>query len=123
MKEFLHRELSYRVVGALFKVHNYLGPGLLESAYESALVIELRRLGLFVDQQQVFPLFYEGECAGAYIADLVVEKKIIIELKSVKHLNGTMEAQLLNYLRLSGIRVGYLVNFFTHRLNFKRMVL
>jgi GxxExxY protein len=55
MKEFLQRELSYKVVGALFKVHNYLGLGLLESAYESALVIELKRLGLFVDQQKVYP--------------------------------------------------------------------
>ena len=71
----------------------------------------------------VYPVYYEGEMAGAYVADMVVESKVILELKSVKELNGTMEAQLLNYLRLSGIRVGYLVNFRNCRMEFERRVL
>ncbi len=122
MAEYLFKELSYTVVGALYSVHNILGPGLLESAYEGALVIECRRLNLTVEQQKVYPVYYKGELAGAYIADLVVEGKVILELKSVSKLTAVMEAQLINYLRLSGIRVGYLVNFNGSRVDFKRFV-
>jgi GxxExxY protein len=122
MAEYLFKELSYTVVGALYSVHNILGPGLLESAYEGALVIECRRLGLQVEQQKVYPVYYKGELAGAYIADLVVEGSLILELKSVQKLSPVMEAQLLNYLRLSGLRVGYLVNFQSTRVEFKRFV-
>ncbi len=122
MAEYLFKELSYTVVGALYSVHNILGPGLLESAYEGALVIECRRLNLTVEQQKVYPVYYKGELAGAYIADLVVEGKVILELKSVSKLTPVMEAQLINYLRLSGLRVGYLVNFNGSRVDFKRFV-
>ncbi len=122
MAEYLFKELSYTVVGALYSVHNILGPGLLESAYEGALVIECRRLNLAVEQQKVYPVYYKGELAGAYIADLVIEGKLILELKSVSKLTPVMEAQLINYLRLSGIRIGYLVNFNGSRVEFKRFV-
>ena len=118
----LHKELSDSVIGAAMKVHNYLGPGLLESAYEGALIIELKNRGLNVERQVVYPLYYLGELAGAYVADLVVDGKIILELKSVKELTGTMEAQLINYLRLSKVPVGYLVNFRNERVEWKRRV-
>ena len=123
-REFLHKELSYQVLGAVFKVHNYLGGGLLESAYEGALVIQLKKLGLSFERQKVYPLYYEGECAGAYVADLVIEDKIILELKCVKRFHPVMEAQLLNYLRLSGVEIGYLVNFYyDEKVRYRRMVL
>ena len=118
----LHKELSDSVIGAAMKVHNYLGSGLLESAYEGAMVIELHHRGLSVSRQEVFPLFYEGELAGAYVADIVVEKKVILELKSVQVLTPVMDAQLINYLRLSKVPVGYLVNFHGCRLEFRRRV-
>ena len=86
MSVLIHKELSDQVLGAVFSVHNVLGPGLLESAYEGALVIELKHRGLAFDRQQVYPLSYKGELAGAYIADLVVENIIILELKSVQAL-------------------------------------
>ena len=111
------------MLGAVFKVHNYLGPGLLESTYEGVMVIELKKRGLDVRRQVVYPLFYEGEMAGAYVADLVVEGKMILELKSVKELNSNMEAQLLNYLRLSKVSLGYLINFRNTRVEWKRRVL
>ena len=123
MAALLHKDLSDKVLGALFSVHNILGPGLLESAYEGALVIEFKHLDIPFSRQKVFPLLYKGEMAGAYIADIVADGKIIVELKAVNSLNANMEAQLLNYLRLSGIRVGYLVNFRNSRLEWKRMVL
>ena len=123
MAEILHKELSRTVIGAAMKVHNSLGPGLLESAYEGALVIELERRGLSVGRQVVSPLIYEGEMAGAYVADIVVENTVILELKSVKALSPVMEAQLINYLRLSRIPVGYLINFNRSRMVYRRRVL
>ena len=123
MSKLVYKELSDRVLGAMFKVHNRLGPGLLESAYEGACAIEFRHCGLEVERQVVYPLYYEGELAGAYVADMVVDDKIILELKSVKALTPVMEAQLLNYLRLSGLPVGYLVNFRNERVEWNRRVL
>ena len=118
----LHKTLSDSVLGMAFSVHNILGPGLLESAYEGALVIELAHAGIPFERQKVYPLYYKGELAGAYIADLVVDNSIILELKSVKALGSTMEAQLINYLRLSGVPVGYLLNFRNTRVEWKRFV-
>jgi len=122
MAQMLYPELSRKVLGACFAVHNALGPGLLESAYEGALVIELRRLSLSFQRQAIYPLYYRGELAGAYVADLVVEETIILELKSVQKLTPVMEAQLINYLRLSGVPVGYLVNFAGERAVWQRLV-
>ena len=123
MSKLIHGELSDEVLGGVFKVHNRLGPGLLESAYEGACEIEFRCRGLSVERQTVYPLYYEGELAGAYVADMVVEGKIILELKAVKVLTPVMDAQLINYLRLSRIEVGYLVNFRNERVEWKRRVL
>ena len=123
MSKLMYKELSDLVLGGVFKVHNKLGPGLLESAYEGACEIEFRRRGLTVERQVVYPLYYEGELAGAYVADMVIAGKIILELKSVKVLSASMEAQLINYLRLSEIPVGYLVNFCNERVEWKRRVL
>jgi len=123
MGRILHKVLSDSIIGAAFKVHRVLGPGLLESAYEAALCIELKRCRLSLGRQVVYPLYYEGELASAYVADMVVEGKIILELKSVKALNAAMEAQLLNYLKLSGVPVGYLINFQNCRMEFQRRIL
>lgn len=122
MSVLIHKELSDTVLGAVFSVHNVLGPGLLESAYEGALVIELKHRGLRFERQQVFPLYYKGELAGAYVADLVVENTVLLELKSVQVLTPVMEAQIINYLRLSGVPVGYLINFNGTRVEWKRFV-
>lgn len=101
MSNIIEKELSNKVLGAAFAIHNSLGPGLLESAYEGAIVIEFKHLGLNISRQHVYPVYYRGELAGAYIADMVVEGKIILELKSVTQFSPAMEAQLLNYLKLS----------------------
>ena len=122
MAQLLFPDLSENVLGACFAVHNALGPGLLESAYEGALVIELGCRGLSYERQAVYPVHYRGQLAGAYVADLVVEGTIILELKSVQRLTGVMEAQIINYLRLSGVPVGYLVNFNGQRVAWQRFV-
>jgi GxxExxY protein len=122
MEYIIEKELSARVLDAAFAVHRFLGPGLLEAAYEGAYAVELLSHGLEVARQVVYPVTYKGEYIGAYIADMVVGNTVIVELKSVTKLNGIMEAQLLNYLRLSGLPVGYLINFCNSRLEWRRFV-
>ena len=100
-----------------------LGPGFLEKVYENALLIELRERGLKTEKQVPIGVEYKGHSVGEYIADLLVEKKVIIELKTVENITSLHEAQLLNYLKARGIKVGLLVNFQNKKAQIKRMVL
>ena len=123
MSKLIHYELSNKVLSCAFEVHKILGLGLLESCYEEALVVEFKRAGIPFQRQAVYSLCYKGQYIGGYIADLVVDDKIVLELKSVSALCDANVSQLLNYLRLSKCRVGYLMNFNASRLQFKRYVL
>lgn len=106
-----------QIVDAAMKVHSALGPGLLESAYEACLVHELRSRGLRVAVQVALPVVYEGmKVELGYRLDLVVEEAVIVELKAQARLLAVHEAQLLSYLKLSGYRVGLLINFHASRL-------
>ena len=120
--KIIHQSLSEKVLGMAFKIHNILGPGLLEHCYQEAFCIELKKNGVLFEREKVFSLFYIGEYIGGYRADLVVDNKIILELKSVKELNPCMEAQIINYLRLSKVPVGYLMIFIGRRVVWKRFV-
>ena len=105
-------ELSTKIIGLAIKVHRNLGPGLLESAYEECLYYELVTAGIFVEKQKPLPLVYENvrlECG--YRIDLFVEKKLIVEIKSKETMHDLFIAQTLTYLRLSGCRLGLLMNF------------
>ena len=103
---------SRQILDAAFKVHSALGPGLLEHAYEACLAHELRSQGLRVETQFPLPIIYDGQLIElAYRADLLVERRILVELKTVRHLLPVHEAQLLSYLRLSNYRLGLLINF------------
>jgi GxxExxY protein len=107
-------ELSGIVISKAFKVHQVLGPGLLESAYEKCLMYELSKAGLEVSRQQEIPLIYERikiDCS--YRADLIVNNEVLIELKSVPFIIDIHVAQTLTYLRLSGINLGLIINFNT----------
>ena len=105
-------EMATVVVDAAYKLHTALGPGLLESAYEALLIYELRKRGLRVVSQQPMPLIYDGvEMDVGYRADLVVEDKVIVELKSVERMAAVHYKQLLTYLRVSDRRLGLLINF------------
>ncbi len=104
--------ITRRIVGAAIEVHRTLGPGLLESAYQACLAFELRQLGFKVEEQKPLPVAYKTvklECG--YRMDLVVDDSVIVEVKAVDELAPIHEAQLLSYLRLSGIHVGLLLNF------------
>ena len=122
MTEIINKKLSDKVIGIAYLVHNSLGPGLLESAYEKAFCVGLSHAGISFERQKPYHLHFLGEQVCTYVADLVIENSLIIEAKSVSQLTSEMEAQLINYLRLSGIEVGYLINFRGTRLVFSRFV-
>ena len=107
-------DITYNIIGAIYKVYAALGPGLLESVYEEALTYQLEMNGLKVERQVHVPIFYEGkQLADDLRLDLLVEGQIIVELKAVKELLDTHYKQLLTYLRLSNLHIGLLVNFQT----------
>ncbi|HOY85798.1 MAG TPA: GxxExxY protein [Candidatus Syntrophosphaera sp.] len=114
MDKMTENDLGYQIRGACFKVYNELGPGLLESAYEAALALELGSLGLSVETQVPINVLYRGlELGTSYRIDILVEGKVLIELKSVEKLSDLHHKQLLTYLKLANIKLGYLVNFNT----------
>jgi len=119
----IYKELAYKVVGCCLNVHSELGPGLLEQCYHNALYYELKSEGFSSGYNVPYNVFYKGEQVGEYFADLVVENKIVIELKSVKILSEVHVAQLLNYLHISKCRLGLLVNFQGRYLEWRRMVI
>ncbi|HSJ68306.1 MAG TPA: GxxExxY protein [Anditalea sp.] len=105
-------ELSYQIIGLAIDLHSHIGPGLLESTYENALVYDLREAGMEVIQQVPMPFVYKKiKMDVGYRIDILVENKIIIEVKSIETLSPVHSAQLLTYLRLSGLKLGILLNF------------
>ena len=112
--EIEENEISYKVRGAIFNVYNNLGSGLLESAYEEALRIELEKVGCNVRTQVTLPMVYEGvTIPNAYRVDMLVDDKVIIEIKAATSLPEVFFAQLMTYLKLTGKKLGFLVNFKT----------
>ena len=104
--------ISYQIRGAIYEVYKALGPGLLESVYEEALTYELQKRGLKVERQREVPIHYDGQLLGTSLRlDMLVEDKVIIELKSVKELQDVFFKQTLTYLRLTNLHLGILVNF------------
>lgn len=111
-KAFKHKEITDKILYAFFKkVYHQLGYGFLEKVYENAMASELRRMGLQVEQQARIAVYYEGEIVGEYFANLLVENKVIVELKATRVISEDHEAQLLNYLRATPYEVGLLLNF------------
>ena len=107
-------EISYQVIGAIYKVYNELGPGLLESVYEAALCYQLRKDGLKVENQVKLPVMYDGHVLPVDLRlDVLVEDKVIVELKSVEEMKAVYGKQLLTYLKISHLKLGLLVNFDT----------
>ena len=107
-------EISYKVIGAIYKVYNELGPGLLESVYEAALCYQLRKDGLKVENQVKLPVMYDGHVLPVDLRlDVLVEDKVIVELKSVSEMKAVYGKQLLTYLKISHLKLGLLVNFDT----------
>ena len=116
------KELTEKVIGCAFTVHNRMGFGFLESVYEKCLLIELRKCGIAAEAQKSITVFYEGEEVGHFVADLLVEDTVIVELKSVRGLNTAHEIQLVNYLTATGKPVGLLLNFGEKKVEVARKV-
>jgi len=111
---YSENQLSEIIITQAMSIHTVLGPGLLESAYEKVLVFTLRTKGLYIETQKLIPLIYQNQVIGeAYRADIVVERKVLIELKSVKELEPIHLKQTLTYIRLSGLKLGLVINFNT----------
>jgi GxxExxY protein len=107
----LAADLTEQIIGCAIEVHRHLGPGLLESVYESALCVELRSVGLAFTRQVGVPVFYKGELIAEHRPDLIVRDEVIVEIKSVERFNPVFLAQMLTYLRITGLHVGLVLNF------------
>jgi GxxExxY protein len=103
--------LTEKIIGCAIEVHRQLGSGLLEATYESALCVELEAVGLHFKRQVNYPIEYKGRVIGDYRLDLIVEDKVIVEVKSVERFDPVFEAQVLTYLKVTGIKIGVLINF------------
>ena len=113
------KDLTHLVIGCAMKVHSHFGPGFLEEVYKNALVHELQKSGVQYKKEVGLEVMYDGVCVGHYQADIIVEEKLILELKSVNTLVPKHEAQLVNYLSATKINDGLLLNFGTQSLQFK----
>jgi len=116
-------ELSRRVIGCAMRVHGALGCGFLESVYENAFAIELQKKGILFQRQVRLLVEYRDVIVGTYCADVIIENKLLLELKALKPLDNTCKAQLLNYLKASNIPIGLLINFGSKSLQIKRMII
>ncbi|XAL98239.1 GxxExxY protein [Phycisphaeraceae bacterium D3-23] len=113
-------ELTRQIIGCAYQVHNTLGGGFMESVYQRAMAIELAKLGLSGLLEKKIPVHYESQLVGEFKADIVVENRVIIELKAVETLAKIYEVQLVNYLVATGIPIGLLINFSPERVDVKR---
>jgi len=121
--ELLFKEEVYRVVGCAMEVLNTLGHGLLEKPYENALVVEFQQQEIPYAQQPRFPVIYKSVNVGEYIPDLIVFDKIIVDTKAIEQIGNNEKAQIINYLKITVLRVGLLLNFKHVKLEWERIIL
>jgi len=122
-KDLLYNDLTRTIIGAAMEVHSNLGPGFLESVYEAAMAIEFNLQKVSYECQKAIPVMYKGEKAKDFFCDFLVGHKVLVELKALKTVTNTEEAQILNYLKATGLKVGLLINFGEQALKYKRLVL
>jgi GxxExxY protein len=122
MVEILFKELSYAVVGAAMEVHRALGGGFLEAVYQAALAYEFKLRNIPFEEQVHLPVYYKGQLVGEYIADFVIDGKIILEIKAVAEIKEAHRAQAINYLAATGFELAILLNFGAEKLQHERLV-
>jgi GxxExxY protein len=118
----IHGDITERIISACFEVADELGSGFVESVYEKALAITLKQNGLKIKYQHPIKVIFRNECVGEFFADILVEDKVIVELKATKALLVEHSAQVINYLNATGIDVGLLVNFGPPKIEYRRLV-
>ena len=117
----LHQELTNKILKACYIVHNELGCGFFEKVYQEALAIQMTEMGIPFEREKQLPITYHGKVLNCeYLADFVVDNKVIVELKAVTEMSTVFEAQTINYLKATGIKVGLLINFGVTQLQIKR---
>ena len=121
-EKILYKDLSYKIVGLAMEVHSKLGYGFLEKVYENAMMVLLRREGIHAKQQAPITVYFDGEVVGDYYADILVEDKIILELKAIEKITDVHRAQTLNYLKATGLHLAILLNFGKEKLKYERLV-
>ena len=115
MKE---NDISYKVRGIAFKIHKEIGPGLFESVYEEIMYYELKKAGFNVERQKVVPIYWDGKkMERGFRADLIVENKVIVEIKSVENIPKVYYKQIATYVKLTGLKLGLMINFFEDDIN------
>jgi GxxExxY protein len=119
----LHRDLVFRVVGCAFEVIKEVGHGLHEKPYENALVLAFKDSGIAVQQQAVYPILFKARQVGEYVPDLIADNAVIIDTKVIDRITDHERGQMLNYLRITGLRVGLIINFKRAKLEWERVVL
>jgi len=121
-KEILYKELSYKIIGLAMEIHSKLGYGFLEKVYENALMLLFRREVIQAKQQAPIKVYFEGEIVGEYFADILVEDKIILELKVLEKITDVHIAQALNYLKATGLELAIILNFGKRKLEYERLI-
>lgn len=122
-KKFLYKELSYEIIGCFYEIYNKIGSGFKENIYQRALLIELDKRKILFERERKFPIYYEGKKIGIYQPDFVIDSKIIVEIKSLPFMPELFEDQLLNYLKVAKLKLGFLVNFGNNKIEIKRRIL
>jgi GxxExxY protein len=122
MPELLYKELTFAVIGAAMEVHKILGPGFLEAVYQSALARELTLRDIPFEQQVRLPVTYKDTLVGDYVADFVIDGKLIVEIKASSQLDKAHQAQSMHYLAATGLRLALLINFGASSLEYKRII-
>jgi len=123
MNDILYKDLSYQIIGLAMEVHRKLGYGFLEKVYENSLMILYRKEGIRSEQQYPIKVYFDRKVVGNYVADILIENKIIIELKCVEKINNIHKAQALNYLKATRMRLAIILNFAKDKLQYERLVL
>lgn len=121
-EKLLYKDLSYRIIGLAMEVHNELGQGFLEKVYENAMMVLLRKEGINTLQQAAIVVKFLGEVVGDYYADILVDDKIVLDLKSVEKITDAHRAQALNYLKATGMELAIILNFGKEKLEYERLV-
>lgn len=123
MKEFLYKDLTYKIIGLAMEVHNELGYGFLEKVYENALMIQLKNENIKAEKQFPLKIYFKNQVVGEYYPDIIVDDKVIIELKATEKIIDAHKAQTLNYLKGTRLKVALIINFGKEKLEYERMVL
>ena len=121
--EIIYKELSYKIVGCAMAVHKILGVGFLEAVYEEAFIIELQLNKIHFEAQKKYLVIYKNKIIKDFFCDIVVENKIIIELKAIKNIGDIERAQVINYLKVTSLKLGIIINFSETSLKYERIVL